>query len=64
VFCVRLPSGQKTEKLITRKNRQLIIATIAQWVQSLDCELDCQEFVVILPVKEGEFVVFPIAKIF
>jgi len=61
-LCVRLPRGQKTENLITHKNRQLTIDTIAQWVQSLDCELEDQEIVVVLPVKEGEFVVFPSAK--
>ena len=59
MFCVRLPHGQKTEKLITRRKRQLIIATIARLVQSLDCELDDQEIVVVLPVREGEVVVFP-----
>jgi hypothetical protein len=48
-----LPRGQKIEKLITRKNKQLIIATISQWVPSLDCEM------VVLPIRKGEFVVFP-----
>jgi len=45
----------RTENLTIHycSNRQSIIATITQWVQSLDCELDDQEIVVVLPVRKG-----------